>query len=117
MQAKRMFDLKNEDKANPYTSHNTRYTKTKERPAMIQQSMNAEIRMTRARYNEGLLSTQRCGGDEQHGEGKDHQPHDKPDKEAALVDDTGVGPSGGILRGGQEESADGPHRGRSHTHR
>jgi hypothetical protein len=41
-QARRILDLKNEDKgesllmAKPYPSHNTGYTKTKERPAKIQ---------------------------------------------------------------------------------
>ena len=90
VQAKRILDLKNDDNPNP--SHNTRYTKTKERPAGIQQSTNAEMRMTRARYSEELLSTQRCGGNDQHSEGKDQQPHDKPDEGATLVNDTGGRP-------------------------
>ena len=105
VQVRRILDLKNEDKgesppkANSYPSHNPRYTKTKERPVRIQQPMNAEMMMTRARdrdtrtpSSEGKFSAQICGDDDQHGGGKDHQPHDKPDGGAALVDDTGVLP-------------------------
>ena len=59
VQARRILDLKNEDKGESPLMANTRYTKTKERPAGIQQSTNAE--MIRARYSEELLSNQRCG--------------------------------------------------------
>ena len=53
MQARGILNLKNEDKeeslpvANSYSSHHPRYTKTKEHPKKIQQSMGAEM-MTKA---------------------------------------------------------------------
>ena len=59
-QERRILNLKNEDKgespmmANPYPSHNSGYTKTKECPVQIQQSKNDGMRMTRARYSEEL---------------------------------------------------------------
>ena len=92
VQPRRILDIKNKEKGESPLMANTRYTKTKERPAGIQQSTNAEMRMTRARYSEELLSTQRCGGNDQHSEGKDQQPHDKPDEGATLVNDTGGRP-------------------------
>ena len=67
---------------------------------MIQQVMGAE-KMTKTNrdikvpYNEGLFPAQNYGGDDQHGDGKDQQPHGGPDMEAALVGDTGIGPSEG----------------------
>ena len=57
LQARRILDLKNEDKgespllANLDPSHNTRYTKTKERPVGIQQTTNAK--MTHDKHDEG----------------------------------------------------------------
>ena len=48
--------------------------------------------MTRARYSEELCSNQKCGGDHQHVEERGHQPHDKPDEEAALVSHIGGRP-------------------------
>jgi hypothetical protein len=97
VQARRTLDLKNEDKeesllaANSYPSHHHRYTKTKERMKRIEQFMMTKLdRDIKVPNNGGLLPDQSCDGDDQHGEGKDHQPHDRPDMEAALVIDTVV---------------------------
>ena len=78
VQARNIIYLKNEDK--------------EERPAGIQQSKNAEIRMTRARYSEELRSNKKCCGDYQHIEERGHQPSEKHDKEAALVSNSGGRP-------------------------
>jgi hypothetical protein len=48
--------------------------------------------------NGGLFPDQSYGGDDQHDEGKDHQPHDRPDVEAVLVVDTRVRPVRKISR-------------------
>ena len=102
VKARRILDLKNKDKgesplkASSHPAHHPRYTKTKERPARIHESemiiTRAMDRYTRAPNGKGMLSVQSRGGDDQHGEGKDHQPHGKPVEGAALVDDKGGRP-------------------------
>ena len=88
VQAMEILNLKNKDKgeslaaANSYPPHHPRYTKTKESPKRIQQFMGAE-KMIKAG---GLLPAQSYGCNDQHGEGKDHQSHDRPDVEAVLVE-------------------------------